>query len=75
MNVITPKMYYFLMVPITSNEILFLGGVRGGESGEVSVLNLLDLKLRILSNNANYCFSSTTNSFHVSQYGEISAVV
>ena len=64
------------MVPITSSEILFLGGKRDYESiGEVSVLDLVDLKLKILVKNPDYRFWCETNSFNVSKTGEISAVV
>ena len=66
-----------MMVPMTSNEIFFLGGFRnGGTSGEVSVLDLVNLKLNILANNPDYRFDSTNNCcFNVSKSGEISAVV
>ena len=64
------------MVPITSNEILFLGGIGvGGTSGEVSNLNLVNLKLKILENNPDYRFYSNDSCFNVSKSGEISAVV
>ena len=44
--------------------------------GEVSVLDLVDLKLKILvENHPSYRFACYTNSFNVSKTGEISAVV
>ena len=64
------------MVPITSNEILFLGGFREDRfSGEVSVLNLVDLKQKIVANIPDYRFGSFDNCFNVSKTGEISAAV
>ena len=76
MNVSTPKIAKFLMVPVTSNEILFLGGsVQYGRSDEVSVLDLVNLKLKIVANDPDYRFISSTASFSVSKSNEIHAVV
>ena len=45
LNVATPKLNNFLMVPVASSEIIFLGGQRdGGDIGEDSVLNLANLR-------------------------------
>ena len=64
------------MVPITSSEILFLGGWRDSRYlGEVSVLNLATLKRRVLINGQNYSFVSMSNTFNISKTGEVTTIV
>ena len=59
LDVRAPKLWNFLMVPITSSEILFLGGWRDGRAiGEVSVLDLQDLKQTVLLIGHDYSFDS-----------------
>ena len=71
-----PRLYHFLMVPITSSEILFFGGGRDGETtGEVSVLNLEDLTRKVVINDQNYRFKSLTNTYSLTRSGLVTAAV
>jgi len=77
LNVAIPKLSSFLMVPISSSEILFLGGFRDGRMiGEVSVLNLADLKMKVLiSDCSNYEFLPLINAYSLSKAGIVTAIV
>ena len=76
LNVTAPNLRFFLMVPVTSSQILFLGAQRCRDVvGEVSVLNLADLRWRIFFCDASYCFYSWPNSYSLSKNGEVTAVV
>ena len=52
-----------------------MGGYGFLTSGEVSVLDLVNLELKILVDDPDYGFVSETNCFNISKSGEIYAVV
>ena len=72
----TPRLNSFLMVPLSSSEILFLGGGRDlQEISEVSLLNLTDLEMKVLIEDNENGFLSRSNSYNISKAGEVTAVV
>ena len=76
LNVAAPKLNNFLMVPVASSEIIFLGGTRANlRIGEVSVLSLTDLTMKVLCYDPDYKFLSWSNNYNVSKSGTIHAVV
>ena len=66
------------MVPISSNEILFLGGRRIDRSfnNQISILSLSNLKYTVHEHRSpNYEFLSYCNSFVKQKTGEYNAIV
>ena len=78
LNIATPKLGSYLMVPMTqTGEILFLGGYKESPGkGEVSVLNLADLNTKVLiEGRSSLLFSESYNSYNLSKSGEVNAVI
>ena len=64
------------MVPISSNEVIFLGGIKEVHGiGEVSLLNLADLTWQVVVEEDSNCFFAEFNLFNLSKDGEITAIV
>ena len=73
LNIVTPKIKSFLMVPVSMSEILFLGGERYDETiCEVSALNLKEMSWKVVYEApSSFGFHQENNSYQKSQAGVV----